>query len=125
MRALSLILGVAYLLENVGVALLMTFYATFPFENQSPEDRAAIAWFIPAGLVFAFLALVTLIGLVVRHRGFATAAFGANAAVGLALLMWAVGVSDHSDGKLVAWTLAVELTGLCTVAVGLHDRERP
>jgi len=124
MRALALILGVAYLVENVGAALLMTFLATFPFENQSPEDKAAARWLIAVGIMLAFLALVTLIALIVRHRRLTAAAFAANAAVALALLKWAVGVSDHSDGKLVAWTLAIELTGLGAVAVALRDRER-
>jgi hypothetical protein len=121
-RPFSLILGVAYLLENIGAALLLTFFATFPFENQSPEDRAARE-LISAGIVMAFLALVTL-ALIVRHRRSAAAAFAANAAVALSLLTWAVGESDHSDGKLVAWALAVELTGLSAIAVALRDRQR-
>ncbi len=122
MRPLALTLGVAYLLANVGAALLITFFATFPFENQSPEDRAALAWLIPVGAGLAFLAIITLIALVARHRGSALVAFALGAGLAVFLLAWAVRVSDHSDGKLVAWTLAIELTGFGAVSLDSGGR---
>lgn len=117
MRALALIFAVAYLLANVGAALLMSFFATFPFENQTPEERAADDWLIGVGILVAALAIVTLIAVILRRQGWATLVFAVNAVLGFALLRWAVGVSDHSDGKLIVWTLAIESTGLGAVAL--------
>ena len=122
MRRLALTLGVTYLLANVGAALLMAFFASFPFENQSPEERAARAWLIPVGAGLAFLAIVTLIALIARRRGWALVAFALGASLAVFPLAWAVRVSDHSDGKLVAWTLAIELTGLGAVSLGSGGR---
>ncbi len=117
MRAFALTLAVAYLLANVGAALFMSFLATFPFENQSPEDRAADDWLIGVGILAAVLALGTLIAVILRRQGWATFVFATNAVLGLALLKWAVGVSDHGDGTVIVWILAIEATGLGAVAL--------
>src|SRR5437773_2101861 len=117
MRALALTLAVTYLLANAGAALLMSFLATFPFENQTPEQQAGDDWMIGVGIVAAFLALITLIAVVRERQGWARLVFAANAVLGFALLRWAVGVSDRSDGKLVVWFLAIESTVVGAVAL--------
>jgi hypothetical protein len=122
MRPLGLTLGFAYVVATVGAAYVTVFFATFPFENQSSEDRAALAWLIPVGAGLALLAIATLIALAVRRRGWALVTFALGAGLAAFLLAWAVRVSDHSDGKLVAWALAIELTGLGAVSLGRGRR---
>jgi hypothetical protein len=125
MRVLALALGIAYLVANVGAALFMSFFATFPWENQTPEEKAADDWLVGAGVMVAFLAVVTLIALILNRPGWATVPYAANAALGLALLNWGLGESDHSDGKLIVSTLGIELTGLGAVALRARGRSHP
>lgn len=117
MRAFALALAVAYFLANLGAALFMYFLAAFPFENQSPEDQAADDWMIGVGILVALLALVVLIAVVLRRQGWATIVYAPSAVIGFALLKWAVGVSDHSDGKLIVWVVAIQATGLGAVVL--------
>ena len=114
MRPLALALALAYLVENVVAAYVLVFVVTFPFENAS-ADQGNQDWPFAVGAVLIFLALFTLIAVIVRHRVWATVTFIANVALALALLGWAVGQTSNSDGALVAWTLAIELTGLGAV----------
>ena len=70
----------------------------------------------------ALLAIVTLIALAARRRGRALVTVALGAGLAVFLLAWAVRVSEHSDGKLLAWTLAIELTGLGAVSLGSGGR---
>lgn len=115
-------LGLAYLAGNGLAGLAIVFFATFPFENQSPEDRAARHWLIPVAPVLFLLALLVLIALVRRQQHRAFAAYVANAAVGFALLAWALRVSEHSDQRLWVSALAVEIAGLAAVAFAADGR---
>jgi lysylphosphatidylglycerol synthetase-like protein (DUF2156 family) len=123
MRPLALALALAYLVENVVAGYLLFFFATFPFENTA-EDRSNQDWPLAVGAVLVLLAMVTLIAVIVKRRGWAAVTFAANAVLALALLSWPLGQSDHSDGKLVAWTLAIELTGLSAIALSNRQLTR-
>jgi hypothetical protein len=117
MRPLAVTLGVVYLVVNAFAALLMWFYATFPFENQSSEDRGKDDWLIAVASAMFLLALLTVIAVIARRHGWGAVTFAANSAVALAVLRWGLGVSDHSDGKLIAFALGIELTGLGAVVL--------
>jgi hypothetical protein len=117
MRQLALLLGIAYLVENTVAAFLMGFIATFPFENQDPDTVTKDDWLILVGFAMFFFALITLLAVIARRRGSAALMFAANSALTLALLSWALEASEHSDEKLILWTLAFELTGLGAVAL--------
>jgi hypothetical protein len=116
-RPLAVILALAYLVGNAAVAFLLVFFATFPFENQSPEDADKGDWLIGIALVLFVLAMVTTLTILLSRLRWAVAAYVAAAGSGVALLVWAIGVSEHSDGKLVVWGTAIELAGLGAVAL--------
>jgi hypothetical protein len=117
MRRLSVLLGLAYLAGHVVVAFLMIFFATFPFENQSPEEMGKDDWLIGVAVLLFALGLVTALAILLRRVAWAIVAYVAAAGLGVALLVWAVDVSEHSDGKLLVWGTVIELTGLAAVTV--------
>jgi hypothetical protein len=117
MRPLAVIFALAYLAGNAVVAFLMVFFATFPFENQSPEDAAKDDWLIGVALILFVLALITTLAILLSRLGWAVAAYVAAAGSGVAPLVWALDVSEHSYGKLVVWGTAIELVGLGAVAL--------
>jgi Na+/melibiose symporter-like transporter len=117
MRPLSVLLGLAYLAGNAVFALLMVFLATFPFENQSPEDAGKDDWLIGVAVLLLALALVTALAILLRRVALALIGYVVAAGLGVALLVWAVGESEHSDGKLLLWGTLIELAGLAAVAV--------
>jgi hypothetical protein len=117
MRPLAILLALAYLAGYAVVAFLLVFFATFPFENQSPEDAGKDNWLIGVAVILFVLALVTALAILLRRLGWAIGAYVAAAGSGVALLAWALDVSEHSDGKLVVWGTAIELVGLGAVAL--------
>jgi hypothetical protein len=112
---LAALLGAAYLLANAVVAFGLLFIATFPFENQSPDEMAQDDWLIGVGAVLVLLALVTALAVFWRRPSWALSAYVAGAVSASALLVWAIGASEHSDGKLLTYGVAIELTGLAAV----------
>jgi hypothetical protein len=115
MRSLSVLLALAYLAGNAVFAFLMVFLATFPFENQSPEDVGKDDWLIGVAVLLFALGLATALGILLRRVAFAVVAYVAAAGLGVGLLVWAVDVSEHSDGKLLLWGTLIELAGLAAV----------
>jgi Na+/melibiose symporter-like transporter len=106
----------AYLAGNVVVAFLLIFIATFPFENQDPKDLAKDDWMIGAAVILVVLALATAIAVFLRRRRLAAGALVLSGGLGLGLLGWALHASEHSDGKVLGWGLAIELAGFLAVA---------
>lgn len=98
-----------------GLATLLAWVvATFPFENTSPEDRHALALVLPGGIAFVFAALT--LSLVALGRGrIALGAFTIHVVAGVAFLLRALSYSDRSDGKLIAFGLAIEFVGATAV----------
>jgi hypothetical protein len=111
---LSTFLGGAYLTGHLITAFLLYFLATFPFENQSPEEAANDDWLIGVAVGVVVVGLVPTFGIVFLRR-WAVAAYAAAVVAGGALLAWALTVSEHSDGKLLLWGAGIELTGLAAV----------
>ena len=122
MRSLSVLFALAYLAGNAVFAFLMVFIATFPFENQSPEDVGKDDWLIGVAVILFALALATGLAILLRRVALAVVAFVAAAGLGVWLLVWAVNVSEHSDGRLLVWGTVIELAGLAAVTV---TRRRP
>ena len=120
-RSAALLLAIVYLVSNTLAALLMVFFATFPFENQPRDERAARHWLIGAAVVMTVLALVILVAVVARRVWLSALAFALNFAVALVLLHWALGQSDHSDDKLLLSGFVVELMGLGAVGSAIFD----
>jgi hypothetical protein len=61
------------------------------------------------------VALIIVFAVAARSTTLATAMFAVNSAITLALLVWGLGQSEHSDGRLIAYAFAVELTGFGAV----------
>jgi hypothetical protein len=110
------VLAGAYLTGHLITAFLLIFWATFPFENQSPEEAANDDWLIGLAAGVSVVGLVVTFVIVFITR-WAVAAYAAAVVAGGALLAWALTVSEHSDGKLLLWAAAIELTGLAAVAL--------
>jgi hypothetical protein len=112
----STFLAGAYGTGHLITAFLLIFWATFPFENQSPEEAANDDWLIGVAVGVVVVGLVATFGIVFLTR-WAVAAYAAAVVAGGALLAWALNVSENSDGKLLLWAAAIELTGLAAVVV--------
>jgi hypothetical protein len=123
-RALSLISAVLHVTVIAAAALLMCFLATFPFENQTPESAAADDWLLVAapvvlGLAIAFaVAIAVLRVALVVGVGLLATEFAADAVV----VRYALGASDHSDGRLLLAALAVTVTGVAAVIAARRAR---
>jgi hypothetical protein len=130
MRALALVAAVLHLTVIAAAAFLMWFAATFPFENQSPEDAAADDWLLGAAplivsLAIAFAGAIAFAVAIVARRLALLVAVGALASelvVDAVVLRYALGKSDHSDGKLLFAALAGVVTGLIAVIAARRAR---
>jgi hypothetical protein len=102
----------------IGLASLFAlFVSSFPWENLEPEDEAEfdrIAALVIAGFVFAAATAVTIAANKLR---WAVIAFVAQFAVSMAALSFALSHSDHSDGRLLAFALGVELVGIAALVI--------
>lgn len=115
MHAVARVLAGAYFAGHALTAFLLIFWATFPFENQSPEEAASDDWLIGVGVAVFAIGLVVMLAIVFPQR-WAVAAYAVALVAGGVLLAWALSVSEHSDGKLLVFGSAVELTGLLALA---------
>jgi quinol-cytochrome oxidoreductase complex cytochrome b subunit len=104
-------------------AFLMFFIATFPFENQSPERAAADDWLIGAAPVILILALAIVGAVIARRAALAAVALVAQFAVAAVVVAYALRESDHSDGRLVLYAMAVAVTAVAAVTA-THVQQR-
>ena len=121
MRGLALTAVALHVLLCAVAAFLMLFYATFPFENQSPE-QAADDWLIGAAPLIAILALAIAGGVIGRKVAVAAVGLVAQFGVGAVVVAYALGESDHSDGRLVLYALAVAVTAIGAAAATYAER---
>jgi hypothetical protein len=122
MRAFALSTAVLHLVLCVLGGLLMLLVATFPVENLSPEERAANDWLIGAAVVIVIVALTLGRGVMVRRVALAAYALGAQFIVGAVVIGYAVGESDHADGKLMLYALAVLGTAVAATAASRAEQ---
>jgi hypothetical protein len=124
MGALALVAAVLHLTVIAAAAFLMWFAATFPFENQSPEDAAADDWLLGAAPLIVGLAIAFVVAIVARRLALlvAVGALTAELVVDAVVLEYALGESDHSDGKLLLAALAGVVTGLIAVIAAWRAR---
>jgi uncharacterized membrane protein len=131
MRALALVAAVLHLTVIAAAAFLMSFAATFPFENQSAEDAAADDWLLGAAALIVSLAIAFTVAIafavaVLARRLALLVAVGALAlelVVDAVVLRYALGESDHSDGKLLLAALAGVVTGLIAVTAARRAQD--
>jgi hypothetical protein len=122
MRAFALSTAVLHLVLCVLGGLLMLLVATFPVENLSPEERAANDWLIGAALVIVIVALTLGRGVIVRRVALAAYALAAQFIVGAVVIGYALGESDHADGKLTLYALAVLGTAAAATAASRAEQ---
>jgi hypothetical membrane protein len=122
MRALRILLAIGYAAANVLTGLWLIFLATFPFENQSPDEAATDDWLIGAGIALALCGVFAGAAIALRHRS-AAIAYVLAAGAGLGLLLFGLSESHHSDGKLFLWALAVETAGLVALVLSRSPRK--
>ena len=113
-RVLSLSSALVHVALVAAAAFLMWFAASFPFENQSPEDAAADDWLLGVAPLLAVLALLAGGATVARKAKVVAASLMAEFLVGAVVLTYALGESDHSDGRLILGALAIVLSGTVT-----------
>lgn len=112
MRALGLIAVAVHLVLCVVAAFLIYFVATFPFENEPPEMREASDWLIGAAAIILLLAVVIAGAVIARRAAVAAIATAAQFVVAAVVLTFALGQSDHSDGKLLLYAAGVAVTAV-------------
>ena len=93
----------------------MFFVATFPFENQSPEEAAGNDWLIGAAAIILLLAIVIGGTVIACLVAVAAVASGAQCVVAGIVLTYALGESDHSDGRLVLYAVAVAFSAIAAL----------
>ena len=111
-RALSIMSAAVHVLLVAAAVFVMWFAAVFPFENQSPEEAAADDWLLVAAPLIGLFALAVGAATIAGKVKFAAAALSAESAVGAIVLIYALGESDHSDGKLMLCSFAIVLAGV-------------
>ena len=119
MRPLAILFATAHIVGSAVAAYLLFFIATVPFENSEPGDGEWESAFISIGIALLALAIVTGVGLA-RRRKWALGSLALHLAVGLTFVWWALGVSDHSDEKLLLFATAVEAAGLFAALFSLE-----
>jgi hypothetical protein len=126
MRAIALAGAALHVLLCTVAGYAMWFFATFPFENQSSEQAEADDWLLAAAGLILLLALAFAGTVVGRWRAVAAVVVAGELAVGLAVLIYSLQASDHSDGRLLLYALAVWLTASVAVtATWLEQRAAP
>ena len=125
MKVLAFLLALTFVVQTFLANLFVWFLNTFTFENQTAQTTSDF-WglLLPASLalVFAFLVL----GAVALSRWrLALGAYALHVASGALLFARGVGISDHSDGLLIVFALAIELTGLAGVVLLRPKRGGP
>jgi hypothetical protein len=113
-RVLSLTSALVHVALVAAAAFLMWFSASFPFENQSPEDAAADDWLLGVAPLLAVLALLAGGATVARKAKVVAGLLIVEFLVGAVVLTYALGESDHSDGRLILGALAIVLSGTVT-----------
>ena len=123
-KALAVALAAVPALAALAVVCLWWFVVAFPWENSAPfGDRDPGwygVWFAGAGAAFV-LALLMAVFLGLGRRRWAIRAFALQAAVAVALLVWGLSVSEHSDGTLLAVAAGCELAAVLSLAVSSAD----
>jgi hypothetical protein len=116
-RAFALIAAALHVMVVAVVALPIAFFSYFPWENQTPEDAAAADLLLVAAPLMLGLATAFAVALFARRVpfGVALALLATEYAVDAGVLVYALGVSVHSDGKLLLAALAVAAPGAVAV----------
>lgn len=114
MKALAILCAVANLAVVGCTAWFMWFIALFPWENTTPEERAADDWLVPLAIVLAANAVGLLLSIVMSWLGWASGSFALQTALGIGVLGAFIGESEH-DGTFVAAALGVELVAFASV----------
>jgi hypothetical protein len=120
-RALALLFATMQLLATGIAAFVMWFVATFPWENQPPDAGEARMFLMGAAATIFVLAMAIVVAVALNRPLWATTAFAFHAIAAVVILAWALEGSDHSDGKLVGFTLSIELCALAAVVVCAKD----
>jgi quinol-cytochrome oxidoreductase complex cytochrome b subunit len=123
MRALAVSTALLHLVLCGIAGFFMFFFATFPFENPSPETEAADDWLVGGAAVIVIVALTLLGGVIARRVALSEVVLVAQLIVGAVILSWAVGQTNKSDGVLVLCALAVAIPAVvATAATGAARR---
>jgi quinol-cytochrome oxidoreductase complex cytochrome b subunit len=121
-RALGLIAAALHVVLCVVAAFLIYFIATFPFENQSPEAAAGDDWLIGAAAIMLLLAIAIGGAVIARRATVAAIATAAQFVVAAIVLTYALGESDHSDGRLLLYATVVAVTAVAGVTATHAER---
>ncbi len=113
MKTLAVLCALANLLTIGLISWFMWFIASFPWENS--DDPTGDDWLIPVALVLAATAAMLLFFVVANRPVWAMGALALQTVISLGLLSYALDGSSHSDGKLVAVAVGVELAAFASV----------
>jgi len=124
------VLAILCAIANLGAigvaAFLMSFFATFPWENLTPEEQTADDWLVLAAIVLAASALGLVLCVVMSWQRLGVVALAVQTVVSLSALAYALEGSSHSDGKLLGFAFAVELAAVGALVLSRSSpRPRP
>jgi len=117
-KALAVVLALVPALGAAAVAYLLWFIWSFPWENSEPHtaaDRRGFAVLLVATFAALLLAVVVVYFVARSRLRPAALAFVPHAVIALGLLVWALGASEHSDGRVAAFAIGCELCGVTAV----------
>ena len=123
MKVVAVLFAAIPALASAPAALLLYVIEMVPLDsNDGPDAWSFLALLLVAA---AFLFALGAVASIIRNQiGYAKATFGLHATVVTILLAIALRASSHSDGKLMAFTLPVELCGLLGVILAArYDSE--
>lgn len=125
MRIFAFIAAAAHVAVTGSAAFAMCFFATFPWENQSPEDAASDNWLLVAAPLLLGLAIAFTVAIFVPRVPVAISLIflAAEFAVAAVVLRYALGKSDHSDGQLLLAAVAAAASGIAA-AIAARDHRR-
>ena len=124
MRVFALTAAALHVLLCTVAAYAMWFFATFPFENQSSEQAEADDWLLVAAgliLLFAIAFAGTVVG---RWKTVAAVVVAGEIALGLFVVTYSLRASDHSDGRLLLYALAVGFTAAVATTATWRERRQ-
>ena len=109
-------------LASSGVFIL----GVYSGENASPEEARSNDWLVYVAIAMFVGAFVLFIGVMTVHLWLVVPAFLVSGVAGVAAVWYAlVEVSDHGDGKLIAFALGCGLAGALAVALSAVAARTP
>ncbi len=115
MKALAVLCAVVNLGAVGVVAWFLWFLVAFPWENTTPEAKAAEDGLVAAAVLLAASAVALLVGVAASRRSWAAFGLVLQTVVVVALLAWTLGEEDDYAGIVLGVAVGIELVAVASV----------